>query len=283
MGNPVTGDFDATASFATTRDGLGALPFAEKEAKVIAALYGIKPLLGKDATEGVVRQRAAAASILHLAAHGFYNPVAPLSSLIALAPDDPSTGSEQVANDGWLTVGEVYGLDLSNAELVVLSACQSNLGDLSEGDELVGLTRAFIFAGTPTVIASLWSVDDETSALLMERFYTHLRDGMGKAEALRQAKLEVREEYPNPYYWAAFVLSGDGGEIGDIPPITSEEAAKAEEVEATPALASPESTGITPPPSEAGAKEKRTSGCVSMILPLGLMGLVLWRRRAVSV
>jgi CHAT domain-containing protein/Tfp pilus assembly protein PilF len=206
LGNPTSGDYDATASLATERDGLGSLPHAEKEAKVIAALYGVGPLLGKDATEGAVRERAGEAGILHLAAHGYYNPVAPLSSLIALAPDD--------TNDGWLTVAEVYGLDLSNTDLVVLSACQTNLGELSEGDELVGLTRAFIFAGTPSVVASLWSVEDESTALLMERFYTHLRDGMGKAEALRQAQLEVREQYPNPHYWAGFVLSGDGGGPG---------------------------------------------------------------------
>jgi CHAT domain-containing protein len=81
---------------------------------------------------------------------------------------------------------------------------------LSAGDELVGLTRAFFFAGTPSIIASLWRVDDAASALLMARFHSHLRDGLSKAEALRQAQLEVREEYPNPFFWAAFVLSGDG-------------------------------------------------------------------------
>jgi tetratricopeptide (TPR) repeat protein len=275
LGNPTIGEFDATASFATERDGLDSLPFAEQEAKVIAALYGVEPLLGKEATEGKVREGSGEAGILHLAAHGFYSPIAPLSSLIALAPDE--------ANDGWLTVGEVYGLDLSQADLVVLSACQTNLGELSAGDELVGLTRAFIFAGTPTVVASLWSVEDESTALLMERFYTHLREGMAKAEALRQAQLEVREQYPNPYYWAGFVLSGDGGEIGDISLITIEEAGRAEEAEATSTLVSPAASETTPP-SEARTKEKQTrGGCLSMMLPLALMGLVLWRQRAASV
>jgi CHAT domain-containing protein len=238
LGNPVTGDFDATASFATERDGLGSLPFAEKEAEAVAALYGVEPLLGQDAAEGAVRERGAGAGILHLAAHGHYNPVAPLSSLIALAPDDEY--------DGWLTVGEVYGLDLSSADLVVLSACQTNLGELSEGDELVGLTRAFIFAGTPSVVASLWSVEDEATALLMERFYTHLRDGMGKAEALRQAQLEVREEHPNPYYWAGFVLSGDPGEMSGYKPPGQETA---------PPLPPAEATTV---PAEEAAKAKET-------------------------
>jgi CHAT domain-containing protein len=88
---------------------------------------------------------------------------------------------------------------LANADLVVRSACQSHLGDLSAGDELVGLTRAFFYAGTPTVVASLWSVDKATG-LLMERFYTHIKDdGLGKAAALRQAQLDMREDDANPY------------------------------------------------------------------------------------
>jgi CHAT domain-containing protein len=202
LGNPVTGDFDATAPL-VTRDQLGSLAFAEKEAKDIAELFGVEPLLGEVATETAIHKHASTVTILHLAAHGIFNPVAPLNSLIALAPDRK--------NDGWLTVGEVYGLDLNQTDLVVLSACQTNLGDLSAGDELVGLTRSFIFAGTPSVIASLWAVEDKSTDLLMERFYTHLGAGMGKAAALRQAQFEVREKYPNPYYWSAFVLSGDGG------------------------------------------------------------------------
>ncbi|MCP4406579.1 MAG: tetratricopeptide repeat protein [Gammaproteobacteria bacterium] len=197
LGNPSIG------SPVTTQVQLGSLPFAEKEAQTIAELFGIKPLIDEAATETVVRQQVSEANILHLAAHGQFNPVAPLNSLIALAPDE--------TNDGWLTVGESYGLNLENTDLVVLSACETNLGDLSAGDELVGLTRALIFAGTPSVIASLWAVEDETTSLLMERFYTHLRDGVGKAEALRQAQIEVRTEYPNPYYWSGFVLSGDPG------------------------------------------------------------------------
>lgn len=189
-----------------------------------------------------MREQVSHANILHLAAHGTFNPVAPLNSLIALAPDKPASNTENPQSaDGWLTVGEVYGLDLKKTDLVVLSACETNLGDLSEGDELVGLTRAFIFAGTPSVIATLWNVDDFTTTLLMEHFYTYLRSGMGKTEALRQAqvwlrdltvsglrgnyselikgteyehllKLEATERpFANPYYWSGFVLSGDAG------------------------------------------------------------------------
>ena len=84
---------------------------------------------------------------------------------------------------------------------------------MSKGDEIVGFNQAFIYAGTPTVIASLWSVDHKTQKLLMEQFYTYLRDGMDKAEALRQAQRAVREQYPHPYFWAAFSLTGDGGKL----------------------------------------------------------------------
>lgn len=95
----------------------------------------------------------------------------------------------------------------------MLSACETQLGELSAGDEVVGLTRAFFFAGTPSVIATLWSVDDRPTALLMEHFYRQLRAGVSKAQALRMAQQEVRQHYPSPYYWAGFVLSGDAGAI----------------------------------------------------------------------
>jgi hypothetical protein len=104
---------------------------------------------------------------------------------------------------------------------VVLSACQTNVGAVSAGDEVVGLTRAFLFAGTPTVISSLWNVDDKATTVLMERFYTHLRAGMGKAQALQQAQRDVRAQYPHPYYWASFVLTGSAGtsvEVQATPP-----------------------------------------------------------------
>jgi hypothetical protein len=174
---------------------------------------------------------------------------------------------------------------------VVLSACQTNLGDLSEGDELVGLTRAFIFAGTPSVIASLWSVEDESTALLMERFYTHLREGAGKAEALRQAQIEVRDQDPNPYYWAAFVLSGDGGKVGDVQPMTTGKVVNQETevaaIQASPAV--PEPTPLPEPVAEEEqsqtAKEPMPSwswpslvgGLLVVLLPIG--GAVVWRRR----
>jgi CHAT domain-containing protein len=184
-------------------EGLPTLRYSDREAQAIAKLYNTQALLGSAATESTFKSRAGDASILHLSAHGQLNTVNSLFSRIILAPDKDADGS--------LEVHEVYGLDLAKADLVVLSACQTQLGAQSRGDDLIGLNRAFIYAGAPTVIASLWSVDDEATSVLMTAFYTHLKQGKGKAEALRVAQAETRAKYPHPYYWAAFVLTGDAG------------------------------------------------------------------------
>jgi CHAT domain-containing protein/Tfp pilus assembly protein PilF len=178
------------------------LQFAAKETRAVARLYGVDALLGAAASEGAVVAGAEQAGILHLAAHAKLNPDNPLFTRIELAPD--------AEHDGHLDMHEVFGLDLSKTGLVVLSACRTQLGRLTGGDEIEGLTRAFLYAGTPAVMASLWNVDDESTALFMERFYTHLRRGAGRAEALRLAQAETRRKFPHPYHWAAFVLTGDG-------------------------------------------------------------------------
>jgi len=193
------------------------LEAAEREVKAIAKLYNTTPLIGSEATETAVKSQAGNAGILHLAAHGKYSEQTPLFSTLYLAADEKN-------KDGRLQVYEIYGLDLSSAtNLVVLSACETQISKLlksqqvaiTPGDEIVALNRAFLYAGTPSVIASLWSVDDEASGLLMQQFYTYLRAGKSKSEALRLAQKDVRVNKPHPYYWAAFVLTGDGGLIGD--------------------------------------------------------------------
>jgi CHAT domain-containing protein len=108
--------------------------------------------------------------------------------------------------DGRLEVREVFGLDL-HARLVVLSACETGLGKLSRGDELVGLQRAFLYAGTPAVVTTLWKVDDRASYELVRALYDRL-DGLGPVEALRQAQIETLRAYPHPFAWAAFGLTG---------------------------------------------------------------------------
>jgi CHAT domain-containing protein len=212
----------------------------------------------------LVKQQAPGTKTLHLAAHGIFNPDSPLDSLIALAPDNE--------NDGWLTVGEVYGLDLHNASLVVLSACDTQMGQLTAGDEFVGLTRALFFAGAPTVVASLWSVDDEATSLLMEHFYAYLRDGMGKGEALRQAQADIREQYPNPYYWAAFVLNGDSSSV----------IIETDTETPTPAF-TPSSTQITPAAQTAPSPSPRRlpscgNGLLLLLCAMGVLRLSSRRR-----
>ena len=190
----------------TTTEPLPRLHFAEQEVYAIASLYNTQPLIGTAANESVVFSQAGNAEILHLAVHGEFNKHNPLFSTLYLAPD--------AEHDGRLEVHDIYTLDLTIAtNLVALSACQTQLGELSKGDEIVGLNRAFLYAGTPSVIATLWSVNDKVTGILMERFYTHLRSGMTKAQSLRIAQMDVRIEHPHPYYWAAFVLTGDGGNI----------------------------------------------------------------------
>jgi len=121
-----------------------------------------------------------------------------------MAPSEKSSGA--------LELHEVYALDLRRSSLVVISACQTQLGARTRGDDIVALSRAFMYAGTPTAIASLWSVDDKSTVELMTSFYTHLKEGMSKASALRTAQVETRANHPNPYYWAGFVLTGNPGE-----------------------------------------------------------------------
>jgi CHAT domain-containing protein len=176
-----------------------ALPWAEREARMVGQRErGATVLLRSDATEAAVKKLLDTVGLVHLATHGELSESDPLSSAVLLVPG----GGE----DGRLEVREVFGLDL-HARLVVLSACETGLGKLSRGDELVGLQRAFLYAGTPAVVTTLWKVDDRATFDLVRAFYARL-DGAGPVEALRQAQLETMRAFPHPFSWAAFVLTG---------------------------------------------------------------------------
>jgi CHAT domain-containing protein len=184
------------------------LPGAETESGWVAEALGGRLLTGAQATETAVRNGLPPAPVVHLATHGYiYGTEARVrSSFIALAAD--------AANDGFLTLGEVLDdpvLEL-RADLVVLSACQTGLGDLREAEGTVGLQRAFLARGARSVLVSLWSVSDDATAVLMRSFYTHWRHGSSKVEALRRAQEEVRgppgSRFHAPRYWAAFQLIG---------------------------------------------------------------------------
>jgi CHAT domain-containing protein len=184
--------------------GWPTLQYADQEAEKIAEIYHTQALLTPNATKSEFLTRAGGYDIVHITAHGQLNNVHPLFSRIILAPNDEN-------DDGSVAVSDIYALALPKMSVVVLSACETQLGPQSKGDDIIGLNRAFIYAGTPSVIASLWTVDDEATSILMKSFYTHLRQGMSKAESLRTAQRETRDKYPHPYYWAAFVLTGDPG------------------------------------------------------------------------
>ncbi len=177
------------------------LRYAEREARAIAELFPDSLLLTRqDATKTKSRDQGRRYRLLHFATHAELDETDPLGSALLLTPANGDTGR--------LEVQEIFSLDL-DASLVVLSACETALGKLAQGDELTGLTRAFIYAGTPSVITTLWKVNDRSSYELMREFYQNLKAGRNKAEALRQAQLATLEKYPHPYYWAAYQLTGE--------------------------------------------------------------------------
>ena len=183
---------------------LRSLPAARREAELVARLLGTRPLLGAEATERRLYELSGEVDLLHIAAHGIYDPANPLFSRIVLAPGG--------GRDGNLEVHEILaGLDLSGVNLVVLSACRTAVGERSSGDEVVGLTRALLDAGSPGVISTLWDIDDEAAAVLMEELYRRLVAGASAAEALREAQLALLRGslYRDPRFWAAFSLTGD--------------------------------------------------------------------------
>jgi hypothetical protein len=187
---------------------LAPLPGARREAGLVASEFGLRPIVGAEATESLVRERMSTSTILHLATHGYAygTPDREGESFVALAPD--------ASNDGLLTVAELEALPgRMNADLVVLSACQTGLGSARQSEGTIGLPRALIAAGARSVLASLWSVSDEATELLMQRFYHWWLEGAGqmpKGRALWLAQTDVRNDprFAHPRYWAAFQLVG---------------------------------------------------------------------------
>ncbi|HEY9614019.1 CHAT domain-containing tetratricopeptide repeat protein [Allocoleopsis sp.] len=183
---------------------LSPLPGAEQEALAIAQLLNTTALTGNAASEITVRQQMTKARIIHLATHGLLDDFKQFGvpGAIALAPKRANR-----LNDGLLTSDEILDMEL-NAELVVLSACDTGRGNIT-GDGVVGLSRSFISAGVPSVIVSLWSVPDAPTAFLMTEFYRQWQQNPDKAQSLRQAILATMKQHPNPKDWAAFTLIGD--------------------------------------------------------------------------
>ncbi|QPJ60538.1 MAG: CHAT domain-containing protein [Candidatus Nitronauta litoralis] len=176
------------------------LPLAELEANAIRWDFPEVTILTREkASESWLQKNISDYQIIHIASHGEFDPVNPLFSSLKLARDDEA--------DGNFEVNEVFSLDIK-ADLVTLSACQTGLGEITGGDELVGLNRAFIYAGTHAIVSSLWRVSDISTAVLIKHFYrNYIKENKG--ESLRKAQLQVKRLYPHPSYWAGFILTGD--------------------------------------------------------------------------
>ena len=203
VGNPT---MPQLAKLGELPEQLKALPGSEQEANRIAALFKTKAWIGGQATKAAIVPKLSQARIIHLATHGFLDDLKGLGTpgAIALAP----SGNGE-PNDGLLTANEILDLKL-NAELVVLSACDTGRGKITS-DSVIGLSRSLILAGASSVMVSLWSVPDAPTAELMAEFYQNWQERqLDKAQALRQAMLTIMKR-PNaqPKDWAAFTLIGE--------------------------------------------------------------------------
>jgi CHAT domain-containing protein len=186
------------------------LPFTSGEVRAVAAAFGrhATAVVGPKATETWFKHVAGDYDVIHFATHGFFNKSNPLFSGVQLEPD--------AQNDGRLEVYEILGLHL-RARLVTLSACETALGggyftEIPAGDEFVGLTRAFLSAGASTVIASLWEVNDSSTARLMQSFYRKVSEDSSSLSlaTAQRSMLHGDSAHRHPYYWSAFVLVGSG-------------------------------------------------------------------------
>ena len=191
------------------------LPHSRAEVEALARLFGDDATvrLGSEATKGAVLREAGGADLLHLACHAWFDPQMPLSSGLVLSrPEAAGEAAGEAAEDnGLLQAWEIFQKLRLSADLVVLSACQSGLGQEVRGEGMVGLTRAFQYAGARSLAVSLWDVNDESTSLFMQAFYTQIKAGASKDDALRQGMLALRSDprWDAPCYWGAFVLIGD--------------------------------------------------------------------------
>jgi CHAT domain-containing protein len=153
-----------------------------------------RTLTGEQASRAVFAQAAQRASFVHVATHATFRQDNPMFSSFKLA-------------DGYVTALDLFSANCQT-NFVALSACQSGLGHVAESDDILGLIRGFLYAGARSLLMSLWTVRDESTVTLMNEFYKEWRKGATKAAALQKAMQTVRLSYPNPFYWAPFVLVG---------------------------------------------------------------------------
>lgn len=192
LGNPDLGDPST------------ALPGAQREVEAIKAIFlESEVYFQKEATRERFMQRAGRSRLVHVAAHGSVDSIDPLHSRLYLAGTSGQSGT--------LEARDVYSMNLNGTALITLSACETGLGKVSRGDEIWGFTRSFLSAGAPALVASLWPVADESTELMMKRFYTELSKGADARRALRTAQIEVMNDarFSAAYFWAPFNLFGE--------------------------------------------------------------------------
>ncbi len=178
----------------------------EEVCNVASALPNAKIFVGADATEARMRRHAPDSRFIHVASHGLFRQDNPMFSSMRLG-------------DSQLSLLDLYSMNFSS-ELITLSGCGTGLNAVVGGDELLGLVRGLLYAGTRAVLVTLWDVDDKSTADFMKSFYGHLSLKADKSLALQRAMQETREHYPHPYYWAPFALIGgvDGRRSASCPP-----------------------------------------------------------------
>jgi CHAT domain-containing protein/tetratricopeptide (TPR) repeat protein len=216
IGNPIIStQTSARVKTVLMDEQLLPLPEAERQVKLLQKLYTpshSKVYIGHRADEAKVKAEAGNSRILHLATHGILNDASPMYSQIVLAHNQADTNE-----DGLLEAWEIMNLEL-NADLVVLSACETARGKLGAGEGMIGLAWALFVAGSPATVVSQWKVESASTTELMVAFHKNLQTTTGrqslkmtKAEAMRQAALKLLKtpNYKHPFYWAAFVVIGD--------------------------------------------------------------------------
>ena len=214
-------------------DAVAALPGTKIEIESVGKIlkaggYQVTPYTQKAATEAILKTIKGPA-IVHIATHGYFqqdveassvgvtednaknNPL--LRSGILLAGASPVIKGEVMPNlesndNGVLTAYEAMSLNLEGTDLIILSACETGLGDVRAGEGVYGLQRSFLVAGAKALVMSLWKVDDAATQALMTNFYTNLSKGVSKAKAFKQAQVQLMTKYKDPYYWGAFVMMG---------------------------------------------------------------------------
>ncbi|GAA0188661.1 hypothetical protein GCM10009122_47680 [Fulvivirga kasyanovii] len=196
-------------SFSALRDADVDLPGSREEIRAIADIVNGDYYVGDFASKHEFKNKAKEYLILHLALHGEVDDNHPMNSKLFFTPSDSS-------KDGTLYAYELYNMSL-NAEMAVLSACNTGAGQLIKGEGIMSLGRAFAYAGCKSLVVSQWEVPDVTTPGIMKNFYKNLKDGLGKDEALRKAKLDYLEAADNftvaPYYWGSFVVIGENSPI----------------------------------------------------------------------